>query len=86
MSEWTVVSVMVTLVGLGAVIIPPLMSLKGVITRLTELVRALETNVSEISEKNSAAHERIWDKLEEQDGQLMEHEVRLTLIENIQGK
>lgn len=82
MSEWTVVSVLVTLVGLCAAIVRPLLSLKGVITRLTEIVNNLEENVSEITNKNSEAHGRIWEKIEEQNQQLRGHEVRLILLEN----
>lgn len=82
MDEWTVISVLVTLVGLGAAIIKPLMSLKGVITRLSGLVENLEDSMSSAVVKNREAHERIWERIDEQEGQLRGHEVRIMLMEN----
>lgn len=82
MGEWTVVTVIVTLVGLGAAVVRPLISLNSVITRLTELVNALEDDFSGLAQKNSEAHMRIWDKVEENEDRLNGHEVRLTLIES----
>lgn len=81
MSEWTVVSVLVTLVGLCAAVIRPLMSLNGVITRLTGAVNTLEKNIAALAEKNSETHGRIWDKVGEQDELLRGHEARLVMIE-----
>ncbi len=86
MSEWTVVSVIVTLLGLAVAVVKPLISLNSVITRLTEIVKTLETNISGTAVKNSEAHARIWERVEEHDDVLCGHEVRLTLIENKNGK
>ena len=86
MTEWTVVSVLVTLVGLGVAVIRPLISLNSVITRLTEVVKTLETNLSEVAEKNTASHARIWKNMNEQDEQLANHETRLTVIEKTGDK
>lgn len=82
MSEWTVITVIVTLVGLGAAVLRPLINLNSVITRLTEVVKALDGDFAEMSQKNSDAHGRIWEKVEEHDDAINVHEVRLTLIEN----
>lgn len=82
MNEWTVVTVIVTLVGLGAAVIRPLISLNSTITRLTEVVRALEKGFSELAEKNGESHGRMWDRLEEHDELLAGHETRLTLVES----
>ncbi|MDR0951462.1 MAG: hypothetical protein LBM18_00855 [Oscillospiraceae bacterium] len=81
MNEWTIVTALVTLVGLGAAIVKPLISLNSVITRLTELMGALEADLSELTQRNGEAHLRIWDKLEEHGGELNTHELRLALIE-----
>ncbi len=82
MEEWTVITVIATLVGLGAAIIRPLINLNSVITRLTGLVAALEDEVSALARKNGEAHVRIWEKIEEHDDTLNGHEVRLTLVES----
>lgn len=82
MSEWTVVTVIVTLIGLTAAVIKPLISLNSVITRLTEAVNILDSKISGLTEKNSEAHGRIWVKVQEHEEVLCGHETRLMLIEN----
>ena len=81
MSEWTIVTVIATLVGLLVTVVRPLMDLNATITRLTEVVNALEKNISGLSAKNSEAHGRLWEKVEEQDETLGRHETRLLLLE-----
>ena len=81
MSEWTVVTVIVTLAGLGAAVIKPLISLNGTITRLTEVVRRLEENLGELAEKNSRSHERLWERVNEHEDELGRHETRLAVLE-----
>lgn len=82
MNEWTVVTVIVTLVGLGAAVVKPLINLNSTITRLTEVVRAMEKDFSELADKNGESHDRMWDRLEEHDDMLAGHETRLTLVES----
>jgi hypothetical protein len=86
MNEWTVVTVIVTLLGIGAAVIKPLISLNTTITRLTAIVNELEKSVSGLSQKNGEAHGRIWAKLGEHDGTLGAHEKRLIIIENSKVK
>ena len=62
MSEWTIVTVIATLVGLLATVVRPLMDLNATITRLTEVVNTLEKNISGMSAKNSESHGRLWEK------------------------
>jgi len=82
MSEWTVVTVIATLVGLCMSVVRPLMSLNGTITRLTAVVNVLEKNISGLSAKNSEAHGKLWEKMEEHEDVLNRHETRLVIIEN----
>lgn len=82
MNEWTVVTVVVTLVGLGAAVVKPLISLNGTITRLSELVRALEEDISGVAERNDASHDRMWGRLREHEEALSGHETRLALVES----
>lgn len=81
MTEWTVVGVLVTLVGLGVAVIKPLIDLNSVIVRLTEVVKTLECNMALLTDKNTTAHGKIWEHIGEQDEQLHDHETRLTVIE-----
>lgn len=81
MSEWTIVTVIATLVGLLVTVVRPLMDLNATITRLTEVVNTLEKNITGLSAKNSEAHGRLWEKTEAQDEALSRHETRLLLLE-----
>ncbi|MEG2527162.1 MAG: tetratricopeptide repeat protein [Oscillospiraceae bacterium] len=81
MTEWTVVTVIIALVGLVAGVVAPLLKLNSTITRLVVVVENLETNVKGFTDKNSEAHGRIWEKVGEHDEAIAEHETRLTIIE-----
>lgn len=81
MSEWTIVTVIATLVGLLASVVRPLMDLNATITRLTEVVNELEKNISGLSARNSESHGRLWGKAEEHEEILNRHETRLQLLE-----
>ena len=83
MQEWTVVTTLVTLLGLGVAVVTPLINLNSIIVRLTDVVSALEENFSGLAKSNSEAHAKIWEKVEEQDETLVGHEIRLSLIEKI---
>ena len=86
MSEWTIVSVLATLVGLVAAIIRPLMSLNGTITRLSEIVKDLDGDIKEYSEKNSKSHLRLWQAVDECEECIGRHETRLAIIQNLPAK
>lgn len=79
MNEWTVVTVLIALVGLLAAILRPLLGLNSTIIRLTEAVDALKKELSHISSKNSEAHSRLWKQLNEQEKRLSVCESRLDI-------
>ena len=81
MSEWTVVTVLVTLAGLAAVVVKPLLSLNASLTKLIQAVDGLEKNLQALTGKNSHAHERLWQESRRHEEQLTRHETRLTLLE-----
>lgn len=81
MTEWGVVGVIIALVGLGAAIIKPIVSLTRAITTLTCTVDNLRRDVEGISVKNTASHARLWEHNEEQDKTLQNHEGRITRLE-----
>lgn len=82
MNEWTVVTVIVVLVGLVAAIVRPLISLNTIITKLSVIVGEVEKNLSGLTDKNCEAHEKIQGKLDEHGETLNDHETRLQLIEH----
>ena len=82
MSEWGVVGVIIALVGLGAAIIKPILSLNTSIVKLTAAVENLQEDLRESTTKNSKAHERLWDHNEKQDKTLDDHEKRIVCLEH----
>ena len=80
--EWTTVTVIIALVGLGAAVIKPIVSLTQSITKLTVVVERLERELDEQSEHNRESHKRLWDHNEEQDNRLDDHERRIHDMEH----
>ena len=75
--EWTTVTVIIALVGLGAAVIKPIVSLTQSITKLTVVVERLKRELDEQSEHSRESHRRLWDHNEEQDNRLDDHERRI---------
>lgn len=80
--EWTTVTVIIALVGLGAAVIKPIVSLTQSITRLTVVVERLERELDDQSEHSRESHKRLWDHNDEQDNRLDDHERRIYDIEH----
>lgn len=80
--EWTTVTVIIALVGLGAAVIKPIVSLTQSITRLTVVVERLERELDDQSEHSRESHKRLWDHNEEQDNRLDDHERRIHDMEH----
>ena len=80
--EWTTVTVIIALVGLGAAVIKPIVSLTQSITKLTVVVERLERELDEQSEHSRESHKRLWDHNEEQDNRLDDHERRIHDMEH----
>lgn len=79
--EWTVVTVIAALVGLGAAIVKPIVSLTRSITALTLVVERVEKELEEQAKHSHESHKRLWDHNGEQDKQLQDHEQRLGRLE-----
>lgn len=80
--EWTTVTVIISLVGLGGAIIKPIVSLTRSITELTIQVKGLRTDMDKQAEHNREIHKRLWDHNGEQDGRLDDHERRIVSMEH----
>ena len=80
--EWTTVTVIIALVGLGAAVIKPIVSLTQSITKLTVVVERLERELDEQSEHSRESHKRLWDHNVEQDNRLDDHERRIHDMEH----
>lgn len=86
--EWTVITALVTLVGLGISVGGPVVRLNSSITRLTALLQAMERRLDALEaalaaqqSKAAESHRRLWTREEEQDRRLADHEARLQLLE-----
>ena len=81
MTEWSVVGVLISMVGLIAVVVRPMLSLNASITRLTTLLDNLRQQLQLMADKNAKGHDKIWRKLEQQESTLEQHEHRITVLE-----
>lgn len=79
--EWTVVGVIITLIGFSASIVTPIVKLTKTITKLTVAMDGLRETVEANRRDNKASHERIWDHNKEQDDAISNHETRITVLE-----
>lgn len=79
--EWQIVTVIVTLIGLGVTIVTPIVKLNTSITKLTSTVDHLAQQIADEEAQNAKSHDRIWKKEGEQDAQLGDHERRITVLE-----
>lgn len=88
MNEWTVVCILVTLVGLFCTVGAPIISLnKNIATLNAEMKRSnarLDKHDRAFEEQQKSAHEshqKLWDHNAEQDKQLGDHETRISILE-----
>lgn len=81
MNEWTVVTVLIAIVGLFVTVAKPIVGLNNNITRLSENVERLEGKLAELGERNSDTHRRLWDRGDEQAQRIEDHETRISVLE-----
>lgn len=81
MSEWLVVSVLITLIGLVATVVTPIVRLNTTITKLTTIVDVVKDSIKELTSDNSEGHRRLWEHNAAQDEKLSDHDKRLDRME-----
>jgi predicted PurR-regulated permease PerM len=89
MNEWSVVTVLIALAGLFATVGAPIISLnKNIATLNAEMKRSnarLDKHDQEFKAQQANAHEshqKLWEKNNEQDKILGDHETRIKILEN----
>jgi len=82
MTEWGVVSVIVTLLGIGGPFCAITYKYTTTVTKLTVTLESLQECIKELRESNKESHGRIHCKLDEHDGSLADHDKRITVLEN----
>lgn len=88
MNEWTVVGVIIALVGLFFTVGAPILKLNKNIVELTVTMKAqgedIKRNAEDLKEQKEHAHEshqRLWEHNEAQDKTLSNHENRIQRLE-----
>lgn len=79
--EWTVVTVIIALVGLFVAVGAPIIRQTKTMTKLDSTMETLSSKLIELESKNSDSHRRIWDHNEKQDEQIHDHEIRIVKLE-----
>lgn len=88
MTEWTVVGVLVTIIGLFFTVGAPVLKLNKNIVELTMTMKAqgedIKRNAAELEDQKKHAHEshqKLWEHNAAQDKQLTDHETRIKVLE-----
>lgn len=79
--EYTVVTVVIALVGLLVAVTTPIIRLNTTVTKLTVTVDHLARQVAELEDNNHASKAKLWEHNDEQDKQLSDHESRIKVLE-----
>ena len=80
MTEWGVLGVIITVAGLLATVITPIINLTKSITKLTVVVE----NLAKDMESQRSSTKRLWEHNDEQDTRLNDHETRIQLLEKVE--
>lgn len=93
MSEWTVVTVIIAIIGLVGTVAVPLSKNTKAMTQLSEKINHLvyrmdkdEGELSDFKNKSADKHRLIFDRLSEHQKSLINHESRIHVLENKQKK
>lgn len=89
MSEWTVVTALSVLIGLFLTVGVPILKLNSNITLLNANIKRNSDEIAEqkveLKEQKQNAHDshqKLWDKNNEQDNILHDHETRIRILES----
>ena len=82
MTEWSVVGVIIALVGLFLTVGRPVTSLIQAIERLTTICNQLSAKLNKLESDNKDSHRRLWEHNDEQDERINEHKMKITDHEN----
>ena len=75
------VGVLIALLGLLTAVVTPVARLNSSITKLNTTMEHITKEVDGLKTDNHDSHKRLWDKNEEQDKALNDHETRITTLE-----
>lgn len=81
LDNWSVVEVIIALVGLFFVVAKPLIENGKTMEKLIVSMDNLSSDLKELEKNNTNTHKRLFNKLDEQEEKLDGHEVRIKIIE-----
>ena len=89
-TEWMVYGIVATIIGSGWTIVR---SIAGIvkplteqITKLNDSIESITKDMNELTERNSRAHSRLFQAIEDHSKILNEYEIRLVKLEEHEGK
>lgn len=85
MTEWTIVTVIISLIALVTAIVTPIIKLNTTITKLTVVVDGIEKRYSGVSSLNSEAHCAINKRLDEHGEKINEHNTDIAVLKEKVG-
>lgn len=71
-----------SLLGVGVIIVKPILQVVKTMTALNESIKALTEKFKTFEVNNHDDHKRIWQHNEKQDAELQEHGERILLLES----
>jgi len=82
MTEWGVVVVVIALAGFVGIFVKISVSLTKALVENTVHLKSVDKSLQSLTTDNQDEHEKFWNKFDEQDTTLNDHEVRISVIEN----
>lgn len=79
--NWNVVEVLIALVGLFLCVAKPLIENAKTTEKLITSMENLSKDLKELKDNNSETHRRIFKRVEETEGIVENHEMRIRIIE-----
>ena len=79
--EWTIVTVIASLVALVTGVVSPILKLNTTVVKLATVVEALTATVNTMDKNAHSTHEKLWNKVNDNSNKLAEHEMRLNNLE-----
>ena len=83
--EWTVVTVIVVLVGLIAAVVKPIVNLNSTMTKLDTTLDIFVKRYDKDNDKNEKEHVALWNRGDELSESVNDHETRICILEQDKG-
>ena len=79
MTEWGVVLVIISLIGLIATIMGPVVYITRTLAKLTAVTEQMQNEQT----ANQKSHDKLWKQIDEQGATLHDHETRIQILEKV---